>query len=323
MSVAASAGPEHSPRYPQPYTLAQLRAGRRDPFRVPGLVHSSLTGFVGEPYAGKSSLSANLIASAVQGADFLDVPWDEHPDRIVLVCTDPGNAAEYSDRLEELGVTDDDGRVVVFESAPMSEGWADVRQDFALTPSSLVIVDNLMGVSPDVNSTKDVGGFFDAVQHHLCTHGVAVVVIAHKSEKYGERGKARTPMGSTAISAKFRHVVYVDPREGSGIALRVRGNQVSGEQLWTLSRGGGAADLHVTSTEAVVPRNRSKEIHDRNANVADFLVTECGGLSKKDAAAKAAPVFHLTPGTLEKHMGPSGPVGTLVRREGSEWVRRE
>ena len=321
--TAQAIEPPQAPRYPQPYTLAQIRARRRDPFRVPGLVHSALTGFVGEPYAGKSSLSANLIASAMLRTDFLGLPWDEHPDRIVLVCTDPGNAAEYSDRLDELGAPDDGHRVVVFEAAPTAPEWANIRKDFTLTPKSLVLVDNLLGVAPDVNSTKDVAGFFDSVQHHLCHHGVAVVVVAHKSEKSGLHGKSRVPMGSTGISAKFRHVVYVDPREGNGVALRVRGNQVAGEHVWSLSRGDAAADLRVVSSEAVVPRDRARETFERNAAIADFIVTQCQGLNKTQAAAKAAGQFALSHGTVAKHLQPGGPLGQLVERTGSGWVRRK
>lgn len=317
--------PQHLPRI---RTRLEVKAEARPPFRVPGLIHSALTGIVGEPYAGKSGLASHLIASGLLGTPFLDVGWDTAPDQVVLVSTDPGSDHEYNGRFDQLGLEDSEPRLSFVDPPAGSLGWGAMRDHLALTPASLVVVDNVTGFVPDINSTKDVYGFFDPIERELCAFGVAVVVIAHKSEKSGPHGKSRTPMGSTAISAKFRHVVYVDRiAGGQRLRLSTDGNECEARQTVLLDRGVHAAAF--TVAEAGPTATRSRELDrarlDRNADMAAWVLTECQGRNKTETAAALSAKFGGQPSGHAKNLQPGRPLGHLLDFDavGLRWARKE
>ena len=306
------------------------RQRSRPSFRVPGLIHGTLTGLVGEPAAGKSALAVCLIASGLaSGGTFLGRSWAERPDRVVLCTTDAGGLAEYANRLNELGVSDmaTADRLHLVEDPPTATaGWAAIRQRTGLTSRSLVIIDNLTGFMPDINSTKDAHAFFGAIRAALIQHGVGVVVVAHKSEKFGERGKARTPMGTTAISAYLRHAVFVD-RATEGVRLTTWGNECPApEVLHLVRKGSSAAAYEVVAEElaSATAARRRAETMDERAAIADWVVGHCQGKNKTATAKEIANHFGGTEGTYLKRLQPQQPIGHLLdfSHEDLSWRRR-
>lgn len=296
------------------------RAEARPPFRVPGLIHSALTGVAGEPFVGKSSLATHLVISGIRGESFLGVPWESKPDRILLALTDPGAVEEYGDRFKTAGLVS--GELRTHEGAVSAGGWAELRQDqsFPLTDHSLVVIDTLTGCLPDLNSITDAYDFFGEVTAELCAHGVAVVVLMHMSEKRGKDGyRMRVPMGTTSISSHIRHRLTLTRAPGGGVSVTTTGNQATEELDIVARQRKHAADWEVISAGPRV--KREKATLDRNAEIADWVVAECQGSNKTAAADKVAKQFGLTRATAKKRLQPSQSVGKLVELRGSEWVR--
>ncbi|MEW1955143.1 AAA family ATPase [Terrabacter sp. NPDC080008] len=294
------------------------------PFLVPGLVSADLTGVIGEPYAGKSSLVVNLVNGALTTGDFLGRRFTRRPERAVLVCTDAGLADEYARRLEELaGPGSDFGSVIYAERAPRSpDGWEGFAQKARIGSGTLVVVDNLSGVV-DTNNAQEVRPFLAAVVDVCVTARRApVVVVAHSSAKPGFNGrKAKGPMGLTSISGAFRLELRVAAGSGGALTVETKGNQIREPERLCLTRGSaGAGDLHVTSSEPLsesAARRQTKTL-DQRADMARFVVEQCQGLSKADAAAALARTFGGSSGTHAKRLQPSQPLGQqLVHQDGS------
>lgn len=303
-----------------------VRLRQRPPFAVAGLIHRSLTGIVGEPYIGKSALVALLVSTALARSEFLGRPWNSDVAGVLLVGTDASSADEYESRLTETGLlSEDDPRVHYLERFPSDQSqWEEVVDQLDIGDDWVVVIDNLTGVIPDLNSTKDVHDFFQLIESSLCALGTCVIVVAHKSEKTGERGKSRTPMGSTGISARLRHVLYLDLKSKE-LTLTAKGNGVpEGEEL-KLRRGGrGAADYEVLSAVPVSQsdRQRDKATLDKRAEIARWVVANCQGMSKTEAAEAISARSGGSVSTHQKNLQPSRALGKLLVCEGGPDGRR-
>ena len=163
--------------------------------------------------------------------------------------------------------------------------------------------------------------FFTVVEHVFCATGATVVVVAHKSEKVGMRGHSKLPMGSTGISSRLRHVVYVDAIAG-GVRLTTQGNDNPQQEVFELHRGDHAADFRVTSVENLASNSarRSKQTLDQRAVQARWVVENCQGKSKGETAQHLADRFKGAVGTYSKHLQPAGPLGQQLVFNGGIWT---
>jgi len=316
---------------PTLYTLAELRAVRKPPFRVPGLIHRDLTGIAGVPYAGKSALAASL-AMGVVGGSFLGRDWLTPPDRVLLVCADVGTHLQMGDRLVGMGMAETTTGVVVTPTAPAKAGaWAALSDRAGLTPSSLVIIDNLSAIVPDYNDSKACGEFFGCLRDAFISKGISVVVLLHMTEKATQYGPARLqPLGSTAISASLRHVIYVVPKGDGVLEVVTRGNDLEEPVALTvqmLSGAGGPSGFTVMDEVLVRERGASRkakratETLDRRAQKADWIVTNCQGRSKKATAEALAAKFGGAVSTYAKDLQPGRALGKMVVLEATAWSR--
>lgn len=312
-------------------TYAEVRARQKNapPFLVPGLVSAHLTGLIGEPYAGKSSVATNLVASALTGGEFLGRPWARRPDRAVVVCTDPGLVDEYTNRLADLAEAagrEDYGTVVFLERAPRTvDDWEEFATDARIGSGTLVVVDNLSGVV-DTNNAQEVRPFLEAVTDVCVTARRAPVVIAaHSSSKTGFNGrKPKGALGLTSISGAFRLELRISRNpDGSIVTVDTQGNQLPEPERLVLHRGpAGAADLQLESSVGLrqLTEKRSAATYDKRADMAAFVVAECQGQNKAATAVALARRFGGTAGSHGKWLQPSGPLGQMLTHDGGRWA---
>lgn len=294
------------------------RAEAMPPFRVPGLVHSALTGISGEPFVGKSSLIAHLVVSGLSGAPFLGVDWTVRPDRFLVLCTDPGGVNEYGKRFQDAGLSGDrEDRLHLLESVGVTNEWWErlrTNPSLPLSSQSVVIVDNLTGAVDDLNDGQGTGAFFAQINEELCRFGIGVVLTLHRSDKRGASGyKPTVPMGHTGISGAVRHRLDLTRSNGS-VRLTTRGNQASDRLDITFRQGEHAADMVISSSESRA--SRPKETLDKNRAKVDFLLANPSAVTKKDKAALLATQFGGRASGYEKALQPSRPLGQLLAAGG-------
>lgn len=273
----------------QRYDLAQMfeKAHERLPFLVDHLVCSTITVVYGEPFSGKSTLAALLAKAALIDDCFLGHPLNKRVRRVVILTTELDGIEEYGRRLEELGVKPEAGGLTAYEAGSLTaDDWAELATVVAPDEDTLVILDNLTGITyGSLNEDVAVRVVFDGLRH-FTAHGAAVVVLAHVSEKSGPHGKSNKPMGSTAISAGTRWRVRLDVRRGV-ITLTCDGNGGKG-MTFTLRRGDRVTDLEVVSQESAAERevNAANRDVERCLQMAQWVVDHCNGLSKTASGIK-------------------------------------
>jgi AAA domain-containing protein len=280
----------------------------RPPFLVDGIVASTLTLLYGAPKSGKSTLAAALAVSVANGTEFLGRPVNAiGTNRVAIVTGDPGDDDHYT-RMIHRDVPAGSVRPYAFSRPPMPEIWAKVCYEIQRDQTELCIIDNLVAFVPgDVNDHRPVRVFHDQAIDQLTRDGIAVVLIHHTSEKRGDHGYSKTPMGNTAISAAARWKWRVETPDIVGPSrLTFEGNYGPTHEMH-VTRPAGAA--HFDVLEVVEPdelaqrrRNRQRATLDQRAAIGTFIATECQGLTQVDAASKVAQHFGLNPATVRTYI---------------------
>jgi hypothetical protein len=281
------------------YTIIKLSdpPPERPPFLVEGIVHSTVTLLYGEAKSGKSTLAAALAVDLANGApEFLGrTITGPRPKKIGIIAGDFGDGNEYKRQL--CRVTNSDAITIYdIKRPPMRQLWEDLRLDVRQAGHDLVIVDNLTSLIPgSTNDDVAVNQLYDQLDAFV-REGAAVLLVAHTSEKYGEHGKSRNPIGHSAIRARARRLWLIEKR-ASNLKLSFSGNSDSeSEIVTTLAKGTPKFDVLDTSgadelTARRARRRRTASTRDRSGQIADFVVTECQGTNRNDTADLLAARF--------------------------------
>lgn len=76
-------------------------------FLIDGVVSSTVTTILGDPYLGKTYLAIDIARSLTTGAPFLGRPVIRQVDRVAFLCTDPGGNITVARRVNNpAGVLD-------------------------------------------------------------------------------------------------------------------------------------------------------------------------------------------------------------------------
>ncbi|MGQ9348810.1 AAA family ATPase [Mycolicibacterium gilvum] len=266
---------------------------------VENIIGSATTLLYGEAKSGKSFLVSALIQSLATGSDFLGKPVPQDRAFNVAVCwTDDRGAEEYSERIRTVMPEGQEPGVRFYQLPLMRtpEMWHALYEQVLTEGHNFVVIDNMaQTLDGSVNDDAVVRQFFDGVRLFVRA-GIPVVVVAHSSDKPGPNGyRPETPMGSAYISQAVRWRVFARRSRRGNVTLKFMGNHSEPYEM-TLSHGAGARFdvLDVKSPEAVksnaegAARQRSSARLDANAQTAQWVVTNCQGLSQREAAAKLA-----------------------------------
>jgi hypothetical protein len=281
------------------YIEALKMADEGETWIVENVIGSATTLLYGEAKSGKSFLVSALIKSLATGTDFLGKPVPQDRTFNVAVCwTDDMGAQEYSERIRTVMPECQEPSVRFYQLPIMrtSEMWHALYERVLAEGHNFVVIDNMaQTLDGSVNDDAVVRQFFDGVRMFVRA-GIPVVVVAHSSDKSGMNGrKPETPMGSAYISQAVRWRVFARRSRKGNVTLKFMGNHAEPYEI-TLQHGAGARFdvLDVKTPEAVkanaegAARQRSGQRLDANAKVAEWVVTNCQGLSQRKAAEKLA-----------------------------------
>ena len=271
--------PNGFPGGPPPFPFltfeqALRRADERPEFLVPGLVASSLTLFIGEPEAGKSSLAGALVHSVLMGEPFLGRKLTRPIRRVYVLTTEVDGPDEISRRLREQGVDHAAGLWIVPLFGVTAEGWRELAATIQPDLATLVVVDNLNGVVPEGSiNTDDTVRQVGAGLRLFTDAGAPVVLLHHTSDKAGANGhgKSSLPMGHTSINAMGRWTVFVGKGKGDALKLKCHGNAAAAEEI-TLARDPGRGALALTVTSETSAAALAAREHNRDQVQAQRLV---------------------------------------------------
>jgi hypothetical protein len=267
------------------------------PFLVEGILHHTVTLIYGEAKSGKSTLAAALAMALSNGEhDFLGRKITlGRPARVGVIAGDFGDDEAYADWLQDADIA-----VYGLDRPPERRVWEGLQLDARQRHLDVVIVDNLTSfVNGSLNDDVAVNQVYDQLDRFV-RDGIAVLLVAHKSEKFTEHGKAKHPLGSSAISARARWLWHVEPMADT-LRLTFSGNGSAPHEV-TVTPATGEASFRVLSTAdsdelTSRRRNRSKARLDRDANIAAYWRANCQGMTQREAAEKIAAEFGGSPAT--------------------------
>lgn len=277
----------------QAKTLAELADEPDDParhFLIPGFVSGSLTYLYGQSKVGKSFVVANILASVLDGKPFLGRQPLKTVDGVVIVTTDAGDAYAYRDRLNDLGVADDDRVLLVpVGIAPESEQLAEVADLFVNGDYGFAVFDHATGLMSD-DENIIAREPWAKLWRLLDSLGVPGLLVGHSTDSKFEGKTVHRPAGNSAATQFPRTRVEVhrpDERNRSNPLreLVVLNNYGEDERLQVMLAPEGltlADDDSDDKPEA--GRQRDIQTLDKNAAIArlavDSKATTVAGVAK-------------------------------------------
>lgn len=310
----------------QAKTLAELANEPDDParfFLIPGLVSSSLTYLYGQSKVGKSFVVANVVASVLDGKPFLDRQPLKTVDGVVIVTTDAGDGYAYRQRLNDLGVADDDRVLLVpVGISPEPDVFDEVKNLVATGGYGFVVFDHATGLIPadqNINAREPWVGLW----RFLDSLGVPVLLVGHSTDSKFQGQTIHRPAGNSAATQLARTRVEVHRPDERNLSNPLReivvvGNYGEAERLQAMLAPEGltlADDDNNDKPEA--GRQRDSQTLDNNAAIARLAVgskattvtsvakdiATDAGLSAKTLSSKKLPAL-VTSGLLVKSSNP-------------------
>lgn len=273
-------------------TLAELADEPDDParfFLIPGLVSSSLTYLYGQSKVGKSFVVANIVASVLDGKPFLGRQPLKTVDGVVIVTTDAGDAYAYHQRLNDLGVADDDRvGLVPVGIAPEPEQLAEVADLFVNGDYGFAVFDHATGLVPadqNINAREPWVNLWRL----LDSLGVPVLLVGHATDSKFQGQTIHRPSGNSAATQLARTRVEVhrpDERNRSNPLreLVVLNNYGEDERLQVMLAPEGLTLVDDSDDKPEAGRQRDSQTLDKNAAIArlavDSKATTVAGVAK-------------------------------------------
>ncbi len=289
-----------------PGTAWRQVAAERPPFLVDQVISGLVTLIYGQSEAGKSMLAQGLSVALTTGAPtFLGRGVTEYRTRnVAVLCGDYDDGTLYGERVERAG--GDLGRLHLYDASahlPFSR-YDMLARDLTDQRADVLIIDNLSSFVPgDINQGPPCQQFFDAIGTFV-RHKIAVVVLAHSSEKRAGHGQAMQDfIGHSGI--KQRPSWHCLVRRGDDATTLTHHGNRGGRSETVVHLAKPDTPLYdVVSTAdndelARRKRTRSSKVKARADNISDVVLAECQGMNGKQAAALLAPRFKLAAGTIE------------------------
>jgi hypothetical protein len=298
---------------------------------VENMIGSTTTLLYGEPKVGKSFVACALINALLSGTDFLGQPVPQDRDfSVAVLWTDDGAVTEYQSRIDSVWSGSGVPNVRFYEVPVMRspDMWQSLYNQVMRNKHNVVVIDNLSQASNgSVNDDWVLKEFFEGVRR-FSRAGIPVVVVGHSSDKTSVNGgKSPLPMGNTYVSGAVRWRCFVRRSRAGNLTLRFNGNGAQEHEL-IVKHGAGARFelLDVKSAEQIktaaeaAERNRSKQTLDKNMAMAEFVVTNCQGMSGNKAAEMLAAEFPgVTQSSAQTSISKRALSKLLARSEGDKW----
>jgi hypothetical protein len=249
--------------------LAEMeQEGFRD-FVVEGLISSSVTTILGDPYLGKTYLALDAARSLLTGERFLGRAVNGTYDRVAFLCTDPGGQYDIARRAALMGI--EGGRLLAqpFYTPQSREEWREAIGVFQRERIGAIIIDNTTDLADDANGPREVKAVTDGLRM-WSESGPVILNIHHKNK----------------VGGYFGSIVW---RKWTRVELDITGNpKTSVRRLKSQSNNGESANLGLTfdphatpvftvrdngdraaqtAEQEAVRRNRDKVTLDRNAHI--------------------------------------------------------
>lgn len=306
-------------------TLAELADEPDDParhFLIPGFVSGSLTYLYGQSKVGKSFVVANILASVLDGKPFLGRKPLTTVEGVVIVTTDAGDGYAYRQRLNDLGVADDDRVLLVpVGIAPEPEQLAEVADLFVNGDYGFAVFDHATGLVPadqNINAREPWVNLWRL----LDSLGVPVLLVGHATDSKFQGQTIHRPSGNSAATQLARTRVEVhrpDERNRSNPLreLVVLNNYGEDERVQVLLAPEGLTLVDDSDDKPEAGRQRDSQALDNNAAIARRAVELKQPTVKATAEALHAEGLGSSVDSLKKRILPDlVKYGLLVRSSG-------
>lgn len=248
-------------------------------FLVDGLISSSVTTIIGDPYIGKTMLAVDAARSLTTGDPFLGRSVTKTVDRVAFLCTDPGGRRDVARRVQAAGL--DRRRVLAqqFYTPGTFNDWKQAVNDLRRERIGALVVDNTTDLAMDANNPRDVKTVIDGLR--LWSDDGATILNLHHRNK-----NTRGYFGSVMWQKWTRLELELtgNPRT---VARRLRSkcNDAEPVDMALVLDHERSPAFWVTASRA--PQRRDRESYDRNACIAEW-VRQHPGLPQREAAAQAS-----------------------------------
>ncbi|MFD8396112.1 AAA family ATPase [Streptomyces sp. NPDC059680] len=326
-------------------------ADSEEDFIVDGVISSDTTLLYGESKTGKSYLVCALIAAMVTGDPFLGREIEDRPWKIAILGTDDKAQKEYGKRIRTVLPDEMKPAVKTFPIPIMRSvtEWKSLHKRVLEQGYNFVVIDSMtQTLNGTINDDKTIREFFDGVRLFVKS-GIPVLVIAHSSEKTGINGKSDLPLGSSTITQSVRHRVFAYQQNGR-LFLKFKGNHLDEEYRMTLAPGAGArytvleeksltalaeenakrkAEREAKKKEQTEAKEQAKEKRatatlDRNAQIVEYVITECQGMKAATVAKKVAEKFGLSVSTCTTNLSRGQSFGRMLSVDSEyRWTKTE
>lgn len=316
-STEASSADELDEFRSMSFQEAVMSAENTPEWLIEGIVGASSTLLYGEAKVGKSFLVSALIAALTTGTDFLGKPVPQDRDFNVAVCwTDDAGPNEYGKRINEV-IPEEFSPNVTFYELPLMrtpDMWDRLHLKIVSAGHNVVIVDNLAQcLHGSINQDDVVRSFFEGIRM-FTRDGFPVIVVAHSTDKAGATGfKSDKPMGSAVISQSVRWRIFASRSRQGNMKLKFMGNLAEPYEMTIKHVGPGARFTVVGTEKEKSERNRSKEVLDRNKEMADYIKEHHPGGTKREQARALESKFGGSQETYRKWLKPRGTIGVLLQ----------
>lgn len=206
------------------------------PWLIEGLLPAGVvTGLIGAPLSGKSSLAFHLARAVGTGNGFAGRALNGGPKQVLWISAEDGWAEEMQQRGERgwewLDVVPDEAvdllMVTDGDRFEFVKWWDRLADDMvAAGDYGLVVVDHLLGFttsrsSEGIDRPQSIGPFMTALGQLARQTGCAVVLIHHENKSGGA-------MGSVNFGVRTRETITVKRNKRTGSAtVYVEGNRIS------------------------------------------------------------------------------------------------
>ncbi|WP_165765353.1 AAA family ATPase [Corynebacterium hadale] len=272
----------------------------QDVWLIPGVVHATNTLLYGTSSAGKSLAVAHIIASLLDGREFLGVKPLVTGLNVLVVCSDRGAEHEYRDRLGTIGVDVQTAGVTFLTGVGTEpqQWWNSVHEYARRAGVDLVVVDHASGVLDGDELEK--APWRELWTQRLAPFNLPVILVAHSSDYTGPRGPSHRVMGNSAASQFARAEVEIYRTNPNAYAdsmrvLRSKSRDGTGIQrrFWISDNGVIVRDEQAEQQAGEKARQRSKQTMDSNHRIAQ-LACQSSGKNKTEVARDIASEVRLS-----------------------------
>lgn len=283
----------------------------RELWIIPNIVHATNTLIYGISGAGKSLVVAHIIASVVEGREFLGIHPTQHGLRVLVLCSDRGAEREYRERLEALGMDTATDSVVFLPGVGVEpqQRWNDIHDFAHVGKFDLVVVDHATGVIDGDEREREP--WVQLWQERLNRFDLPVVLVAHSSDYAGAGGPSHRVRGNSAATAPSRNEVEIYRTNANAYAdsvrvLRTKTRDGLGieRRFWITDGGVIVRDEQAEQQAGDRARQRSKQTMDKNEHIARLAV-QSAGESAAAVAREIASEVGLSENTLRAKKLPS------------------